>query len=101
MLDKELLLKLNKEQKYDEIWNEFVKEYKRILTDFFIKKDVIKEDKYSFLELLNRLKNFENGKYDEVYYTLSEMYHNEGMKYSQILNEAIDNYKIIKEKLAS
>ena len=38
MLDKELLLKLNKEQKYDEIWNEFVKEYKRILTDFLLKK---------------------------------------------------------------
>ena len=98
MLDKEKLIKLNSNMKYDEIRKIFLFEYKEIIEKLLINKGIgVKNN--TLLDDINELKQIENGKYKNEAYEVLNMLYDEDMEKIQQLRDLIDNYNYISAKL--
>ena len=98
MLDKEKLIKLNSEMKYDEIREIFLFEYKEIIEKLLTIKGIeIKNN--TLLDDINELKQIEDGKYKNEAYEILNMIYDEDIEKIQQLRELIDNYNYISAKL--
>lgn len=98
MLDKEKLIKLNSNMKYDEIRKIFLFEYKEIIEKLLISNGIgIKNN--TLLDDINELKQIENGKYKNEAYEVLNMLYDEDMEKIQQLRDLIDNYNYISAKL--
>lgn len=98
MLDKEKLIKLNSNMKYDEIRKIFLFEYKEIIEKLLISNGIgVKNN--TLLDDINELKQIENGKYKNEAYEVLNMLYDEDMEKIQQLRDLIDNYNYISAKL--
>lgn len=100
MLDKEKLIKLNSNMKYDEIREIFLFEYKEIIEKLLISKGIDVKNN-TLLDDINELKQIENGKYKNEAYEVLNMLYDEDMEKIQQLRDLIDNYNYISSKLKS
>lgn len=100
MLDKEKLIKLNFNMKYDEIREIFLFEYKEIIEKLLISKGIDVKNN-TLLDDINELKQIENGKYKNEAYEVLNMLYDEDMEKIQQLRDLIDNYNYISSKLKS
>ena len=100
MLDKEKLIKLNSNMKYDEIREIFLFEYKQIIEKLLISKGIDVKNN-TLLDDINELKQIENGKYKNEAYEVLNMLYDEDMEKIQQLRDLIDNYNYISSKLKS
>lgn len=100
MLDKEKLIKLNSNMKYDEIREIFLFEYKEIIEKLLISKEIDVKNN-TLLDDINELKQIENGKYKNEAYEVLNMLYDEDMEKIQQLRDLIDNYNYISSKLKS
>ena len=100
MLDKEKLIKLNSNMKYDEIREIFLFEYKEIIEKLLISKGIDVKNN-TLLDDINELKQIENGKYKNEAYEVLNMLYDEDMEKIQQLRDLIDNYNYISAKLKS
>ncbi len=98
MLDKEKLIKLNSNMKYDEIREIFLFEYKEIIEKLLISKGIDVKNN-TLLDDINELKQIENGKYKNEAYEVLNMLYDEDMEKIQQLRDLIDNYNYISSKL--
>ena len=98
MLDKEKLIKLNSNMKYDEIREIFLFEYKEIIEKLLISKGLDVKNN-TLLDDINELKQIENGKYKNEAYEVLNMLYDEDMEKIQQLRDLIDNYNYISSKL--
>lgn len=98
MLDKEKLIKLNSNMKYDEIREIFLFEYKEIIEKLLISKGIDVKNN-TLLDDINELKQIENGKYKNEAYEVLNMLYDEDMEKIQQLRDLIDNYNYISAKL--
>lgn len=100
MLDKEKLIKLNSNMKYDEIREIFLFEYKEIIEKLLISKGIDVKNN-TLLDDINELKQIEDGKYKDEAYEVLNMLYDEDMEKIQQLRDLIDNYNYISSKLKS
>ncbi|CCZ55750.1 unknown [Clostridium sp. CAG:1219] len=100
MLDKEKLIKLNSNMKYDEIREIFLFEYKEIIEKLLISKGIDVKNN-TLLDDINELKQIENGKYKNEACEVLNMLYDEDMEKIQQLRDLIDNYNYISSKLKS
>lgn len=98
MLDKEKLIKLNSNMKYDEIREIFLFEYKEIIEKLLISKGIDVKNN-TLLDDINELKQIEDGKYKDEAYEVLNMLYDEDMEKIQQLRDLIDNYNYISSKL--
>lgn len=98
MLDKEKLIKLNSNMKYDEIRKIFLFEYKEIIEKLLISNGIWVKNN-TLLDDINELKQIENGKYKNEAYEVLNMLYDEDMEKIQQLRDLIDNYNYISAKL--
>ncbi len=98
MLDKEKLIKLNSNMKYDEIREIFLFEYKEIIEKLLISKGIDVKNN-TLLDDINELKQIEDGKYKDEAYEVLNMLYDEDMEKIQQLRDLIDNYNYISAKL--
>lgn len=98
MLDKEKLIKLNSNMKYDEIREIFPFEYKEIIEKLLISKGIDVKNN-TLLDDINELKQIEDGKYKDEAYEVLNMLYDEDMEKIQQLRDLIDNYNYISAKL--
>ena len=98
MPDKEKLIKLNSNMKYDEIREIFLFEYKEIIEKLLISKGIDVKNN-TLLDDINELKQIENGKYKNEAYEVLNMLYDEDMEKIQQLRDLIDNYNYISSKL--
>lgn len=98
MLDKEKLIKLNSNMKYDEIREIFLFEYKEIIEKLLISKGIDVKNN-TLLDDINELNQIEDGKYKDEAYEVLNMLYDEDMEKIQQLRELIDNYNYISAKL--
>lgn len=98
MLDKEKLIKLNSNMKYDEIREIFLFEYKEIIEKLLISNGIEVKNN-TLLDDINELKQIENGKYKNEAYEVLNMLYDEDMEKIQQLRDLIDNYNYISSKL--
>lgn len=98
MLDKEKLIKLNSNMKYDEIREIFLFEYKEIIEKLLISKGIDVKNN-TLLDDINELNQIEEGKYKDEAYEVLNMLYDEDMEKIQQLRDLIDNYNYISAKL--
>ena len=98
MLDKEKLIKLNSNMKYDEIREIFLFEYKEIIEKLLISKGIDVKNN-TLLDDINELNKIEDGKYKDEAYEVLNMLYDEDMEKIQQLRDLIDNYNYISAKL--
>ncbi len=98
MLDKEKLIKLNSNMKYDEIREIFLFEYKEIIEKLLISKGIDVKNN-TLLDDINELNQIEDGKYKDEAYEVLNMLYDEDMEKIQQLRDLIDNYNYISAKL--
>ena len=98
MLDKEKLIKLNSNMKYDEIREIFLFEYKEIIEKLLISKGIDVKNN-TLLDDINELNQIEDGKYKDEAYEVLNMLYDEDMDKIQQLRDLIDNYNYISAKL--
>lgn len=98
MLDKEKLIKLNSNMKYDEIREIFLFEYKEIIEKLLISKGIDVKNN-TLLDDINELKQIEDGKYKDEAYEVLNMLYDEDMEKIQQLRDLIDSYNYISAKL--
>ncbi len=98
MLDKEKLIKLNSNMKYDEIREIFLFEYKEIIEKLLISKGIDVKNN-TLLDDINELNQIEDGKYKDEAYEVLNMLYDEDMEKIQQLRDLIDNYNYIFAKL--
>lgn len=98
MLDKEKLIKLNSNMKYDEIREIFLFEYKEIIEKLLISKGIDVKNN-TLLDDINELNQIEDGKYKDEAYEVLNMLYDEDTEKIQQLRDLIDNYNYISAKL--
>lgn len=101
MLNKEELLRLNKQGQFDKIYNLFRNEYKSILKNFFTKNKIDVKNDYSLINLITRLNYVENGKYADISDYLSDMFLCDESTLASSISLAIDMYNYIYSSLSS
>lgn len=98
MLDKSKLLYLNKNQKYDEIYDIFVEEYKSIITKFLDERGVQHHDEAPILYYIEIIRKNFGKRYEDALQRLTDIFVDEKIDSQEAILYAIDSYKYVINK---
>lgn len=98
MLNKDYLIKLNKERKFREIYSVFREEFIEMILLFFKNNNITPLDDTSLIKLTTQLQNIDK-KYDYVSSLIIESFYSDEVTLSSALNNCFDIHEELKQAL--